>query len=154
MPRVKFKGGVTAAKLTRDQTIEELLADPWGVLHDGENHALLAPFTLAERAEILRTVERKRWAEREAARLPVLLERLRTWPPDSWGDVFAERPDLERTLTAAQRAQWVGFVRENRARLRAQGVKLQPDANFDAHRSRKADAPPAPRPRLVGKDRP
>jgi hypothetical protein len=137
MPRVKFKGGVTAGKLTRDQVIEGLRADPFGVLMDDQDHVLLTPFTPAERTDILHTVERRQWAAREAERLPILLERLRTWPPDSWGDVFCERPDLEASLTPAQKARWTAFARGNRPAARATGGRAKPDGER--------------RPRLIGK---
>jgi hypothetical protein len=136
----------------RDETIEALLRDPWGVLMDAESHVLLAPFEPDERRAILDEVERKQWAAREAERLPILLERLRTWPAYAWADIFCEMPALEKQLTPAQKVKWVEFVRGNRARLRARGVKLDHDAEFDtAPHPRSADAPRAARLSLVAK---
>lgn len=98
----------------RTETVAALQADPWGLLQDGVEHPLLAGFPPAERRAIIAEVERRQWAEREAKREPVLLERLRTWPVMQLGTIFSERPDLEAKLSPERRAEWHAWVRQNR----------------------------------------
>lgn len=104
MPRPK---SITQpAILDRESTIKALLADPFGVVVRGAAHPLLEHFTPRERKRMLREVEREQWRRREAKRLPILMERLRTWTVSQWGDVFCEMPELEETLTAEQKERW------------------------------------------------
>ena len=97
--------------LGREAVIEALLKDPWGTFALLNTHPLLAPFTARQRKAILRKVERRQWAEREAERLPELLARLKQFPPSQWGVIFVERPDLERKLSREQRARWRDWLR-------------------------------------------
>ncbi len=99
--------------LTREATIAELLADPWGILADGENHPLLASYAAEDRREIMREAERAQWAKRERVRRTALLERLESWDVSQWGRIFSERPDLEKELTPEQAAEWAAWLRRN-----------------------------------------
>jgi hypothetical protein len=92
----------------RAETVAALMAEAWV----DEDHPLLAGFQPGDRKSILAEVERREWAAREAKRLPVLLERLKTWPVSQWGNVFCERPDLEAQLTPEQRRAWAAWLRQ------------------------------------------
>ena len=137
MPRRKkgeraFKGAQAKKPLKdREAVITALLADPWGVLRDANKHPLLEGFTARQRTAILRKVERRQWAEREASRLPELLARLNKFPPCQWGDIFAERPDLERKLTRDQRAVWWEWLRSRGIIPRTGPRKPEPDSKPD-----------------------
>jgi hypothetical protein len=121
MPRKPKLGrqfaGQPAPAQTRETVVAALQADPFGLLQDGVEHPLLAAFPPAEREAIVAEVERRQWAEREAQREPVLLERLRTWPVMQLGTIFSERPDLEKRLTPERRAEWHAWVKAYRREI-------------------------------------
>lgn len=98
--------------LGREAVVKALLADPFGVLDMGADHELLTEYTPADRGAIIAEVERREWAQREAQREPVLLERLKTWPVSQLGNVFCERPDLEAQLTPERKREWAAWLRQ------------------------------------------
>lgn len=105
MPRKRAVGRAFREKRTpgREELIAELLDD---VHYPDVNSRVLSDFPEAARAALVAEAIERHWREREAMREPILRERLQKSPVDKWGEVFCERPDLEKTLTAAQRAEW------------------------------------------------
>ena len=115
MGRAKPK--TSADVLTRNQAIEALCRPGYlGLCFPPDAVPELQGFPPEERKAIYREAERRDWERRERERLPVLLERLRNDPVETWGNVFAERPDLKELLDEQQRAQWTDFIRAVRAR--------------------------------------
>ncbi len=118
MPRKRKAGREFHAapkRMTHEQAVALLVKDRLGTFRWGAEHPALAAFEPKERRAILSQVQAEQQRLRDAKRLPVLRERLRTWPASQWGTIFCERPNLEKELTQEQRKAWLEWLRSREA---------------------------------------
>jgi hypothetical protein len=85
---------------------------------------LLSGVAESERGAIVDDAIKLFFTERAARRLPILRERLETWPAMAWGNIFAERPDLKDSLTDEQRERWQAWLSGSQARSLPQVLRM------------------------------
>ena len=125
MPRVRRRGHEKRDQyghLTRAQLIRELLDC---VAYPAVTSLMLVDVPEQERAGLVEEALEIFYAERHERRLPMLRERLETWPVETWGTIFCEAPELQDELTDGQRHLWEEWREEaERSRKRETGDNI------------------------------